>query len=203
MTRQTGARFVLAAAALMSLQVAPAAQNRPIRTIEDGLLDEIKLYVEKPPAATQVVMMPFAAGDVKGEGEETTKMKVDGPPMLIQHFVAKLKELGPFTTVAGLEAGATAASDALVVDGKFTEMDPGSRAVRYLVGFGAGKSGVTVEGTVRTGGGTQLATFSQRRVGVMGVAGGNSMDKLKSDTRDIGEDVAKFLSAWATGKKLK
>lgn len=36
----------------------------------------------------------------------------------------------------------------------------------------------------------------------MGVAGGNSMDKLTSDTSDIGEDIAKFLSAWAKGQKL-
>jgi hypothetical protein len=37
----------------------------------------------------------------------------------------------------------------------------------------------------------------------MGVAGGDSMKKLEGDTKNIGEDLAKFLSAWATGKKLK
>ena len=30
------------------------------------------------------------------------------------------------------------AEDALIVEGKFTALDPGSRAKRYLVGFGAG-----------------------------------------------------------------
>ena len=48
-----------------------------------------------------------------------------------------------------------------------------------------------------------LATFQQRRVGVMGFAGGDSMEKMKADTNAIGDDIAKFLSAWATGKKLK
>jgi hypothetical protein len=82
-------------------------------------------------------------------------------------------------------------------------MDPGSQAKRYFVGFGAGKSGVTVDGSVKSSDGTVLATFQQRRVGVMGVAGGDSMEKLVSDTKAIGEDVAKFLNAWVTGKKLK
>jgi hypothetical protein len=82
-------------------------------------------------------------------------------------------------------------------------MDPGSRAKRYFVGYGAGKSGVMVEGKVRSSDGTVLATFEQRRVGVIGVAGGDSMDKLTGDTKAIGEDLAKFLSEWAKGKKLK
>ena len=201
MRRQTIAT-VFAAAAVFAASTLVLAQ-KPVKTIEEGVLDEIKLYVEKPPAATQVVMVPFTTGDdVKGDSDETTKMKVDGPGMLASHFAAKLKELGPFAAIATLAAGTTPASDALVVDGKFTEMDPGSRAKRYFVGFGAGKSGVTVQGAVKAADGKVLATFQQRRVGVMGVAGGNSMDKLTSDTRDIGEDIAKFLNAWATGKKL-
>ena len=70
-------------------------------------------------------------------------------------------------------------------------------------GFGAGKSGVTVEGSIKAPDGSLLANFKQRRIGVMGVAGGDSMGKLVSDTKDIAEDLAKFLSAWAKGNKLK
>jgi hypothetical protein len=29
------------------------------------------------------------------------------------------------------------------------------------------------------------------------------VSKLQDDTKAIGEDIAKFLNAWATGKKLK
>jgi hypothetical protein len=36
----------------------------------------------------------------------------------------------------------------------------------------------------------------------MGLAGGDSLGKLTSDTKSLCED-AKFLSAWATGEKLK
>src|SRR3977135_2183769 len=96
--------------------------------------------------------------------------------------------------------GGAAPAGALVVEGKFKEMDPGSRAKRYFVGYGAGKSGVLVEGTITKSAGTLPPTFNQRRVGVMGVAGGDSMEKLRSDTKAIGEDIAKLLNAWGNGK---
>jgi hypothetical protein len=127
-------------------------------------------------------------------------MQPIAPGILADEFVAKLKAMGPFTDVAVL-TGDAPPPDAIVVEGKFKEMDPGSRAKRAFVGYGAGKSGVMVEGAVKSADGTVLATFQQRRVGVMG--GGDSMDKLRNDTKAIGEDLAKLLSAWATGKKLK
>ena len=50
--------------------------------------------------------------------------------------------------------------------------------------------------------GKTLATFRQRRIGAMGIGGGDSLGKLLSDTRSIGEDIARFLEAWARGKSL-
>ena len=134
--------------------------------------------------------------------EETKTMQADGPRMLAERFVAKLKEIGTFTEVSVLDSG-SAPADALVVEGKFIELDPGSRAKRYFAGFGAGKSAVAVNGSVLSADGVVLATFEHRRVGVMGAFGGDSLGKLASDTKSLGEDIAKFLSAWAIGKKLK
>jgi len=130
-------------------------------------------------------------------------MQADGPRMLAERLVARLKELGPFSEVSLLDAAAAPPADALVIEGKFTELDPGSRAKRYFVGFGSGKSGTTVEGSAKDSDGSLLATFDQRRIGVMGLGGGDSLGKLASDTKSIGEDLAKFLNAWATGKPLK
>jgi hypothetical protein len=185
-----------------------AAQDRSaVRTFKGGVLDEIKLFVEKAPSSKVVVMRLFSATDediVKGDKKEETKtMQTEGPRMLAERFVAKLQELGPFAEVSVLESGGSAPDDAIVVEGKFTELDPGSRAKRYFVGFGAGKSGVTVAGSVKAADGTLFATFEHRRIGVMGALGGDSLRKLASDTRDIGGDLAKFLNAWENGKKLK
>ena len=183
------------------------AEDQVIRTVKGGILDEAKLYVEKLPALTTVVILPLSATDadlVNGEKkDETKKMQVDGPKLFTDEFVTKLKRMGPFSEVSALDAGSAAPAGALVIDGKFTEMDPGSRAKRYVVGFGAGKSGVTVEGSVKSADGATFATFQQRRIGVMGVAGGDSLGKLIADTKNIAEDLAKFLSEWAKGNKLK
>jgi hypothetical protein len=185
-----------------------ATDQTPVTTIKDGILDEIKLYVAKLPGSTRVVIRPFSASDADltvgdSKKDETKKMQVEAPGLLAEEFVVKLKDSGTFTDVAVLTSDAAVPADAILVSGKFIEMDPGSRAKRYFVGFGAGKSGVTVEGSVKGPDGAMLATFKQRRIGVMGVAGGDSMGKLRSDAKNIAEDIAKFLSAWATGKKLK
>ena len=206
-------RYLVAALAIVGLCVGVSrpitvlAQGSPVRTVKGGILDEVKLYTAEPPASKVVVIRPFSATDadiVNGDKkDETKKMQVTAPDILDGVFVSKLKAMGPFTDVSALAAGATPPAGSMVVEGKFTEMDPGSRAKRYFVGYGAGKSGVMVEGKVRSSEGTLLATFEQRRVGVIGVAGGDSLDKLTDDTKAIGEDIAKFLSEWAKGKKLK
>jgi Domain of unknown function (DUF4410) len=91
---------------------------------------------------------------------------------------------------------------ALLIEGKFLTIDPGSRAKRYFAGFGAGKSSVKVVGSVKDATGRTLATFEQRRIGTMGMGGGDSLGKLMSDSRSIGEDIGKFLAKWARGEAL-
>lgn len=204
------ARVALVGVIVSFLAVGGKAEEKVVRTVKGGILDEAKLYVDQLPAVTTVVIRPLSAtdadlqvGDKNEKKEETTKMQGDAPKLFAEEFVSQLKKLGPFTTVSVLEAGASAPAGALIVEGKFTEMDPGSRAKRYAVGFGAGKSGVTVQGSVKGADGAMIATFEQRRVGTMGFAGGDSMGKLVADTKNIAEDVAKFLSEWAKGHKLK
>ena len=122
--------------------------------------------------------------------------------MLGERFVATLQELGPYKVVRTLKPGESKPDDALIVEGKFLTIDPGSRAKRYFAGFGAGKSSVKVSGSVKDAGGRTLATFEQRRIGTMGMGGGDSLGKLLSDSRSIGDDIGKFLARWARGEKL-
>jgi hypothetical protein len=188
--------------------------GKPVRAIEEGILDEITLYTSQAPAASSpVVMRLFSASDTDlgtgGEGGKETRqseakmMQDQGPKLLAASFATKLKALGPYTDIT-VESGTLATDDSkVIIEGTFTKIDPGSRAKRYFVGFGAGKSTIEVKGTVKTGGGRMLATFTQRRLGVMGNAGGDSLGKLKADCENIGEDLAKFFSAWGKGQSLK
>src|SRR5438874_1984090 len=77
--------------------------DRPAREIKGGILDDVKLYVDKP-SARRVVIRPFSATDadvVNGDKKDETKtLQADGPRLLADRFVAKLKEIGPFASVS-------------------------------------------------------------------------------------------------------
>jgi hypothetical protein len=194
--------------------VAEGLAQAPVKTVEDGVLDRIELFVRSidNPTTTTVVMKPFDAsiadlgtGNTEGKQtrqEEAQMMAREGPRVLSERFVAALAASGPFKTVRGLTPDEQPA-EALVVEGKFVTIDPGSRTKRYFVGFGAGKSSVKVSGFVKDSAGRTLAGFEQRRIGAMGFGGGDSLGKLMTDTRNIGEDLAKFLARWARGDSLE
>jgi hypothetical protein len=193
---------------------AVSAQS-PVRTIEDGALDKIELFVAAldKPADLTIVIRPFdASGANLGTGgkdgkearqKEAQKIQGEGPKMLAERLAATLNESKSFKQVQVAKADDAVPPGGVVIEGKFVTIDPGSRAKRYFAGFGAGKSSVEVAGTVKDATGRTLATFEQRRVGAMGVGGGDSLDKLISDSQDIGEDIGKFLTKWAKGESLK
>lgn len=200
--------MVLATVAAASLALAPAASAG--RHIEGGILDDVELQADAVPGGAPVVVTSFSTAHADlGTGEEGGKekrvetaqqMKDACPVLLSSHFVSELKKLGPFPEVSSADKGP---KGAIVVEGEVTLLDPGSRAKRYLVGFGSGKSKVEVKGKIKGPGGATLAEFRHRRLGVMGLAGGKSEKKMSDDCGSIGEDLAKFLSAWAKGQPLK
>jgi hypothetical protein len=116
--------------------------------------------------------------------------------------VSTLDKSRAFKSVRALKAEDAVPEGTLVVQGSFATLDPGSRAKRYFAGFGAGKSSVKVIGTIKDSTGRTLATFEQRRVGTMGMGGGDSLGKLMTDAGNIGEDIGKFLAKWARGEKV-
>jgi hypothetical protein len=209
--------FVLTCTTLLAAASAPGASDKPVKKVEGGVLDSIELYVPTvpTPADRTVIVKLFTSekaelgtgskenDDTKAQGQ-AQQLQTEGPKALADALVARLQEEGGYKggAVAGNDAASYDAATTLIVEGQFTELDPGSRAKRYFVGFGAGKTAVTVTGTVKDGSGALLATFKQRRVGTMGAAGGDSIKKMTGDCKSIGEDIAKFLSAWAKGKKL-
>ena len=204
----------LSLASLMLCAGVVSAQA-PAQVIEGGALDRIELFsktIENPGTAVVAIMSFDTAATDLGTGgkegkqtrqEEAKTMQAEGPRVLSERFVTELKASGPFKEVVALKAGETPPEGALVITGRFLTLDPGSRAKRYFAGFGAGKSSVKVAGEVKDASGKTLATFEQRRIGSMGMGGGDSLGKLMSDSKDIGEDIGKFLTKWASGGDLK
>jgi hypothetical protein len=206
-------RTIMLSIVALVLTQSPATRT-PLKTIEGGVLDRIVLYasgLEGAPNLT-VTLKPFDAtsaelgtGGERGKDtrrQEAQTMQHEGPRVLAERFVATL-EKGPFKAVRVLTAEEAVPDGALVVEGMFVTLDPGSRTKRYFAGFGAGKSSVKVTGTVKDAQGQTLATFEQRRIGAMGLGGGDSLGKLMSDARSIGEDIGKFLAKWARGDSLE
>jgi hypothetical protein len=196
------------------LSVVASGQDKPT-VIKGGKLDRISLNVTKFPgsAATPIVVRKFStegvnsgsggSGGSKDAQEDAARIKEQAPTLLATELAARLSKLGFFAKVTVVDDNTPVPSEALVIEGRFVKLDPGNRATRYMVGFGAGRSGVQIAGLVKDGSSKAVAEFTQERFGAMGVAGGNSMDKLTSDSRSIGQDIAEFIDAWARGKSLK
>ena len=206
--------LTVVAVALFVAAPALSAQE-PVKKIDDGVLDHIEIYAPSLDDAKSlaVVINPFDASKAElGTGgkdgkqarqEEARTMQDQGPKVLAEKFVSALQEKDLFKSVKVAADGDAVEGPAIVIEGAFVTLDPGSRAKRYFAGFGAGKSSVKVTGTVKDATGKTLATFTQRRIGAMGVGGGDSLGKLMSDSRKIGEDIANFLAKWAKGADLK
>jgi hypothetical protein len=190
-----------------------APRDKDPMNIEDGILDEIHLKVPAIDAGVPVLIRPFSTEGVDlGTGGESAKnekrsdaaksMVRIGPDMLVEAFRAEITQAGPFTEVLPPDAAAVP-ENALVVEGRFLKIDPGSRAKRYWGGFGAGKSGVQVTGTVKDASGTVLAEFTHMKHSGIGIGGGDYLKFLSDDTRDVGRDLARFLARWAAGADLR
>jgi hypothetical protein len=88
-----------------------AAAQPPVKTIQDGALDRIELFVPSldGPADRVVVIKPFdtSAADLGTGGkdgkearqQEALTMKNEGPRVLAERFVATLEKGGPFKAV--------------------------------------------------------------------------------------------------------
>ena len=209
------ARGWLAIGCLLSLATTGVVLSRvkdPMN-ISEGVLDEIHLKVATLRGGVPVLIRPFSTDGVNpgtGGADAKNEKRSDavkelvkiGPGLLAESFKKTLNGGGRFKAVlpAGIE---TLPEDAVVVEGRFVAIEPGSKAKRYWGGFGAGKSGVQVSGTVKDSSGKVLAEFTHMKNSGIGMFGGNYVKFLSDDTRDVGQDIATFLGRWAGGEDLQ
>ena len=118
------------------------------------------------------------------------------PHLLLVDIVSSLRDSG-FSNVILEEstvADANIAPGELALLGRFTELDPGSQAVRQWIGFGAGKSKVCLKGHLVDATQKSLGEFSDCR---SSLGWGGSSGEMENSTRSIGEHIASLLSDWA------
>ncbi len=202
-------------AAFLLLAAAPGqliAGDDVDREIEGGLLTWVHLQSGPPGADAVIVVRLFDASQADlGTGAEGGKpkhvaaakqMQQNAPGILAEQMVKELKALQHFADVH-LDSGDARAEGSIVLEGRFTVLNPGSKAKRYFAGFGAGKEVMEIEGVIKDAAGAVLAEFRRKRLSVMGFFGGDYQKKMESGMRLFGNDVATFLHVWSTGGSLE
>lgn len=163
----------------------------------DAEIDEIEIV--KTFAAGDydtVAVLPFDTSKVKPEGETAVNIQgaLDGYTAV---FVEGLRDDLEDKLKVEIVEKAPKSAKTLIVRGAVEELDPGSRAKRYLAGFGAGAAHnkVSVE-LVDAKSGDVLVRFTQahRSAGTFKFAGGTDAQVLRDGTRAMGEDTAHVIT---------
>jgi hypothetical protein len=126
----------------------------------------------------------------------------------IKQLINNISGTGLFDKVTD---GNTATSDhnkqagkTLILEASLSELEPGSRALRYFVGFGAGAAKTQVEIDIREPETKKmLYKSSDRRVGFMGGFGGDSKDFLIESLTKIAEGQTSFMKRISAGEKIE
>jgi len=171
-------------------------------------IDSYRVEDSTAPAGVTVLVKSFDASGAdlgkqkKDRQRETAQnMQTMAPVAFRDALVQRLSESGAFAGVRAFGDGEVP-EDALVVDGRFTVLNPGNRAKRYWGGFGAGKSKVCIEGRVVDANGSELATFSDCRsgTGMFSFGGGKAEGMMSNDVYNSAFNAAEFLALWARGE---
>ena len=146
----------------------------------------------------KVVVMPFDTSesplpDPKDRSYDTIRSVLDGYTLtLVEALRPALKSKAEVERVE--KAPKTAKT--LIIRGKVLDLSPGSRAKRYLGGFGAGAAGTKMTGEIIDAhSGDVLARFTQERRsgGSFKFAGGNDMTVMRDSIHAVGQDIAHIL----------
>lgn len=140
--------------------------------------------------------------DFSAEGAEYSRVDeeekagiVKMMPMLMNNIAdaltAELKAKGVFKEIARNSASG---GKQIILEGKFSEFNAGSKALKFFVGFGAGKAYLKFKGRFVDASGKELATFEDRETGYLGSMTMMSYSELfPHQAKGIGENLAKFL----------
>jgi hypothetical protein len=119
------------------------------------------------------------------------------PSLFQTELIARLRAAGLFDRVVNIADGGTAPPNvrALRLEGVVTRLGAGNRALRYLVGFGAGASKAQIETRlVDSETGRVVIVTADRREAAFGLFGGDSEEHLREAFSDMARDYARMLS---------
>jgi uncharacterized protein DUF4410 len=141
--------------------------------------------------------------DFTAEGAEYERVdaeeraKIDKmQPLLVSNITLSLEgELKSRKLFKNIVKNGAPTGKAVILEGKFVEYNAGSRAMKFFVGFGAGKAYLRVKGRlVDAKTGAELALFEDRETGYRGSLSMESFEDLfPHQAKSIGENLAQFV----------
>jgi hypothetical protein len=129
--------------------------------------------------------------------DEEEKVKIEAMKPLLTKTISeslamelKAKKLFKNIVINGEPTG-----NAVILEGAITEFNAGSRALKFFVGFGAGKAYLLVTGRlVDAQTGRELATFVDRETGYRGAVAMESYEDLfPHQAKSLGENISQFI----------
>ena len=173
--------FILAAAATVAAQDSKVPSAEAKKSIEVAKFN-IKEGIEFPAAALDVMSNEIVDELIKLKKFSQVKLTAPAIPTTTEKAVGEVRIESPAAEVAPKVED----SD-LLLTGTITKFDAGSRAKRYLIGFGAGKTKIVAAIKIieRASGKVLLERDVDGKV-IMGIFGGDS----NGATRGLAKEVA-------------
>jgi len=145
---------------------------------------------------TMILVDRFTVPASLVKDQDDQKLAALFPLALQSEFVTRLRATGLFDRVVNLSETQFSPGDqqALRLEGTITKLDPGSRALRYMVGFGAGAAKAQAETRlidVQTG--AVMIVTADRREAYFGIFGGDSEDHMREALSDMARGYARFM----------
>jgi hypothetical protein len=140
-----------------------------------------------------------AVGDITGSDELWHNYAIE----IHRALATELTESKSFSQVQD-PAPRPPSIDALVISGHITDVDKGSAAARWIVGFGAGRAHMTAEFELKDGGGNRIGTYSVRKTyaGGAGIGGPGFLD-MDDLAGKLGKAAGESLANWEKTGKLE
>jgi hypothetical protein len=190
-------RLICVLVLVLSAAVAWAADEQPIAKPE--VLTEEAIFTSKRLSAYDtLIVRDFATdGAEYSRVDDEERARIDAmKPMLISNISESLEmELKLKKLFKKIVRNGEPKENAVILEGAITEFNAGSRALKFFVGFGAGKAYLRVKGRlVDASTGKELATFEDRETGYRGAVGMESYEDLfPHQAKSLGKHMAEFI----------
>ncbi len=189
--------YFLLLAFLLASSALALAEDKPLP--KPDVLTEETIFTSQRLSSYDTLVIK----DLKTDGAEYSRVddeeraKIETmKPLLIRTFSESLDmELKSRKLFKNILKNEAPKGKTLILEGAITEFNAGSRALKFFIGFGAGKAYLKVKGRlIDAETGKELAVFEDRETGFKGAMSLESyQDLFPHQAKSLGENVANFI----------